>query len=153
MPSVRALAITIAVVITATACDRLPPTAMAPSPVLIRLPAPDPSFRLSAAERATVLREFDADALERLLAAVQPDKRAEILAFFQPRSEEGPRLGHLVAFNEPELQPLLEEVWAPFWANATDEEIEQDVYGMPGRLIAKQRRAERARTEGPAQPE
>lgn len=129
-------------------CDRSNPTAMAPKPLELRTPAPDPDFHLTPAERSKVLPDFDVDALERLLSMVIPEMRQEILRHFQPRAP-GERLGHLVQFYDPQLQAVLEEVWAPHWDTASDEQIEKDVYGMPGRLIAKQRReaARRARGE------
>lgn len=114
-------------------------------PPLLRLPAADPAYRLDDDDRARLIPGFDADALERLLAMVRPGRRREILAHFQKR-ENGDRLGHLVAIHDPELQKILEEVWATVWdaVQATDAEIEAAVYGYPGREIAMQRRAARA---------
>ncbi|HEX8691702.1 MAG TPA: hypothetical protein VF746_04730 [Longimicrobium sp.] len=123
---------------------------MTPKPVELRSPAPDPHFRLTPAERSKVLPDFDADALERLLSMVIPEMRQEILRHFQPRAP-GERLGNLVQFYDPKLQAVLEEVWAPFWDTASDEEIEKDWYGMPGRLIAKQRREADRRLRGEQQ--
>lgn len=118
---------------------------MTPSPTPIRLEIADARFRLSAAERASVSPIFDPEALERLLARVRPDVRQEIFAQFQMR--RGKNLGRIVEINDPELQPMLEEVWAPAWDSATDQEVEDDVYGLPGREVVKERRA-RARQSG-----
>jgi hypothetical protein len=111
----------------------------------LRLAASDQLYRLSADDRARVRPGFDADALERLLQAIRPDMRQEIVGHFQFHGESSPRYGHLMQFHDSQLQPLLEEVWAPMWdeLNATDEEIERDAYGYPGREIALQRRAAR----------
>jgi hypothetical protein len=111
----------------------------------LRLPASDQSYRLSADDRARVRPGFDADALERLLQAIRPDMRQEILAHFQFAEDTTRQYGYLVQFHDPKLQPLLEEVWAPMWdeLNARDEDIERDVYGYPGREIALKRRAAR----------
>lgn len=109
-------------------------------PVSISLNTPDPSFRLDAAERANIGEMYDPDALERLLALVQPDKRAEILAHFQIQPADGQRRGFLVELLDPRLQPLLDAVWAPLWRNATDEEIDANIYGLPGRAAAKRQR-------------
>jgi hypothetical protein len=60
--------------------------------------------------------------------------RPEVLAHFQSHQKISRGYGLLVQFHDPELQPLLEEVWAPMWdeLNASDEDIERDVYGYPG---------------------
>ncbi|HEV2150505.1 MAG TPA: hypothetical protein VGR37_24105 [Longimicrobiaceae bacterium] len=121
---------------------------MTSEPVPLRLPRADPAYRLDGADRAKMLPGFDADALERLLAMVRPDRRREVLAHFQKR-EDGERARHLVALDDPELQGMLEEVWAPVWdaVQATDAELAADVYGFPGREIAMQRRAARAQVQ------
>ena len=114
----------------------------------LRLTEPDHGYRLTAADRAGVRPGFDVEALERLLQAIRPEMRPEILAHFQFHEEPTPtRYGHLVQFHDPELQPLLEEVWAPMWdaVNATDDDIARDTYGFPGREVAIKRRAARKR--------
>ena len=124
----------------------------------IRLAVPDSAFRLSAEVRATVYRGFDVDALERLLARTRPDLREEFLFPFQT-TDPGPgrRRGHLYEIFDPELQAILEEVWAPMWddVSASDEDLEQDTYGYPGREIAIERREarRRARQQGESPPE
>lgn len=121
-----------------------------PGAAPLRLEAPDPAFRLSAADRAAVAPTFDADALERLLRQVRPEMRGEILSHFQVG--KGAR-GHLVEIFDPQLQAILEEVWAPFWDDAPDQALEENWYRMPGREIAKARRAAaRARAQQPPQP-
>jgi hypothetical protein len=115
----------------------------------LRLEAPDAAFHLSAEDRAALVPVFDADALERLLQELRPDMRSEVLAYFQ----KGKSSGHLVAIHDPHLQVILEEVWAPYWDNAPDEAIDEDWYRVPGREIAKARRAAaRARGQQPGQP-
>ena len=119
-------------------------TMIEPPPRSLRLVTPETSYHLSAADRARVVPGFDGDALERLLRMVRPDMRQEILAHFQvPDGTGGRDLGQLVAFHDPQLQSVLEEVWAPMWdhVGATDEQLEKDVYGWPGREVARQRRA------------
>jgi hypothetical protein len=146
-PPARFLTVAALVLLGATACDRLLPTAMAPKPAHIRLDRPDPEFHLSSADRAKVVPGFDVDALERLLASVTPEMRQEVLAFFQWRSPEGEPRGHLYQILDPKLQAILEEVWAPMWDSATDEQIAENAFGMPGRKIAEKRRQERRATE------
>lgn len=147
----RLLSFTAILLLLAAACDRLLPTAMAPRPAQIRLEQPERNYRLSAADRATVIPGFDVNALERLLASVTPELRTEVLSCFQRPTTAGERRGQLYRIHDPKLQAILEEVWAPMWDSATDQELAADVYGMPGRKVALQRRAERrAREEGTA---
>ena len=86
------------------------------------------------------------NALERLLGMTHPDRRHAIL--------KGEWLGILVGHKDPELQKVLEEVWAPMWdeVGATDAEIETDGYHYPGREIARERTAahSRSRQDGSA---
>jgi hypothetical protein len=96
------------------------------------LEAPEGAYQLTVEERAAVAPGFDPDALERLLREIRPDMRGEILSYFQA----GGSRGHLVEIHDPELQVILEEVWAPFWDNAPDQALEENWYRMPGREIA-----------------
>ncbi len=119
-----------------------------PEPPPLRIEVADRTYRLSDADRAKLLPDFDAEALERLLGMTRPERRQEILKPFQVR-ENGERLGHLVGLEDAGLQQVLEEVWAPMWDHmgATDADIEANLYGWPGREVAKQRRAARARAK------
>jgi len=137
-------------------CDQTPEVVMsAPHPTALRAPRVDVHFRLADAERERIIRGYDPDALERLLARITPERRSEILSYFQiPSPEDHSRTrGQLIGLNEPELQPLLDEVWAPMWdeVKATDADIAADVFQFPGREIAARRRADR--NQAPAQPE
>ena len=107
----------------------------------LRLAAPDATYRLSDEDRAKVQEGFDVDALERLVGMVRPDMRQELLVHFQVGEEEGPRRGRIVQMNDPELQRVLEEVWAPMWDGVPDEVLEATSGPFPGRGVAKQRRA------------
>lgn len=134
----RVLATCLAGMLTLGACEhRHGGLVTSPQAVPLRLSAPDPAFRLTAEDRAAVAPVFDADALERLLSEIRPDMRREMLAYFQI----GKSSGHLVQIFDPRLQSLLEEVWAPYWDNAPDQALEEDWYRVPGRQIAKARRA------------
>ena len=85
-PRTRTLLIA-ALALTGISCDRLPEVALTtPQPSGISLPSPDLAFRLSAQERASVRRGFDADALERLLSRLIPPVRPMVLASFQVSS-------------------------------------------------------------------
>ncbi|HEU0053222.1 MAG TPA: hypothetical protein VFQ39_08585 [Longimicrobium sp.] len=125
------------------ACERtsVTPTA-SPDPRPLRLAAPERGFRLTTAERASIAEGFDVDALERLLARVRPDMRPTILAYFR-ETEEGESRGQLLQIFDPELQPILEEVWAPMWDDVPDDALEKRLYDIPGWHIARQRREER----------
>lgn len=113
---------------------------MAVPPRPLRLAAPDVAYRLSSEDRAKVQEGFDADALERLVSMVRPDMRQELLAHFLVGEEGGPRRGRIVQMNDPELQRVLEEVWAPMWDGVPDEVLDADG-PFPGQNVAKQRRA------------
>jgi hypothetical protein len=119
-----------------------------PDPAPLRAARPDPNFRLSAEERATVLKGFDVEALERLLGMTPPKARQELLAYFQAPAKRG-EVTMLVQLGDPELQAVLEEVWAPYWSNYTLEEMEQEKAEIPGRAIAKQRGLNRPGTPKP----
>lgn len=80
----------------------------------LRLPAPDLSFRLTDAERATVQPQFDVDALERLLGMMQPSERAYVLGSFQVQTGDS-RRGGMTHIGDPELQRALARVWRPVW--------------------------------------
>lgn len=146
----RVLATCLAGVLTLHACEHRPGALMtSPEAEPLRLEAPDAAFQLTAQDRAELAPVFDADALERLLRELRPDMRGEILAYFQ----KGKSSGHLVQIHDPHLQTILEEVWAPYWENAPDEALDADWYRMPGREIAKARRAAaRARAQQPPHP-
>lgn len=147
----RVLATCLAGVLMLCACEHRQGTLVtSPEATPLRLEAPDPAFHLTPADRAAVAPIFDADALERLLRQVRPEMRGEILSYFQVG--KGVR-GHLVQIFDPQLQAVLEEVWAPFWEEAPDQALEENWYRMPGREIAKVRRAAaRARSQQPPQP-
>jgi hypothetical protein len=115
-----------------------------PDTLPLRLSVPDQDYHLTAADRATIRPGFDAEALQKLLRAVRPELRSEILAHFQA-IDDGVRRGLLVQFHDVELQPLLEEVWAPMWeeVKATDADLAENTFGFPGRQIATQRRQAR----------
>lgn len=138
----RLLPLALAGNLTLTGCDRLPPTETAPMPVSLSLDTPDESFRLDAAGRANINPMFDPDALEHLLQVVHPDHRMDILAHFQNEPFDGERRGHLVEIFDPKLDALLDAVWAPMWKNATDEEVEANIYGMRGRATVMKQRQE-----------
>lgn len=115
-----------------------------PDALPLRLRVADQGYDLTPADRAKMRPGFDLEALQNLLRAVRPDMRAEILAHFQ-FSQDGVLRGNLVQFHDAELQPLLEEVWAPMWdeLKATEADIIENTYGFPGRQIAIQRREAR----------
>ena len=112
-----------------------------PDALPLRLTVADQGYHLTPADRAKMRPGFDVEALQKLLRAVRPEMRAEILAHFQ-FAQDGVRRGNLVQFQDAELQPLLEEVWAPMWeeVKATDADLAENTFGFPGRQIAIQRR-------------
>jgi len=135
-------------------CESTQGTLMnSPDPEPLRLSVADEGYHLTATDRAKIRPGFDVQALQKLLRAVRPDLRAEILAHFQ-FVEDGVRRGILVQLHEVELQPLLEEVWAPMWeeVKATDADLAENTFGFPGRQIALQRREARRSGKPSAQP-
>jgi hypothetical protein len=113
----------------------------------LALRSPDRTFRLIPEERAKVLPGYDLEALERLLRMIRPDMRQEILRYFQPGQPGERSRGMLTEFMEPQLQAVLEEVWAPMWNDAPDEALDDASSYYPGRQIAKQRRESRRRED------
>jgi hypothetical protein len=61
-----------------------------PDPAQFLLAAPDPDFRLAAAERANLPPVIDPDALERLLAQVRPEHRRALLTDLSAIGSKGP---------------------------------------------------------------
>jgi len=119
------------------------PLMTAPNPHTVRLPERDLSFRLTAEERASIRPPFDVDALERLMAAVEPGARPIILQEFQfpPPGEAVP---NLFKMGDPALQPLLDEIWAPFWELRPKAALFEDPdIQWPGKELARKRLAER----------
>jgi hypothetical protein len=112
-------------------------------PKALRAANPANGFQLDPRERARVAPGYDLVALERLLAHVTPDRRTEILRYFQFPEDRSVSLGLLMEIKDPQLQPLLEEVWAPMWdhVGATDDQLADNTYGYPGRTLAIERRA------------
>jgi len=137
------LALVAATVVAAGACDQPRRAIMGPQePRSFRLAAPDPDFHLSASERAKVRHGFDADALERLLANVEPAVRPMLLEQFQ-WPKPGEPADNVMRLGDASLQPLLDEVWAPMWDQFSPDAIDKETKDFPGREIARQRRAAR----------
>ena len=109
-----------------------------PNPRTVRLDAPDPKYKLTPLERASIRPGFDVDALERLLAAVEAPVRPILLGDFQAVAPGEPASA-LVKMGDPALQPLLDEVWAPIWERYP-EMMDRETKDFPGRKIARQRR-------------
>lgn len=112
----------------------------------LRLADPDASFRLSAEDRANVLPFYDADALERLLGMIDPEVREPMLRMFLASEKREPR-AVLTYLDDPQLQAVLEEVWAPHWELLPPEAVELEQADIPGREIARKRREAPQRAE------
>jgi hypothetical protein len=134
-----------AILAVATGCDRQSTNlTMTTQPHPIRAEVPAVDFRLTPAQRERLMPGFGVLALERLLAHVVPERRSEILSYFEKPEPNAPRRGMLAQIKDPELQPLLEEVWAPVWdhAEVSDAELQKNEMHLPGRDLAIQRRAQ-----------
>jgi hypothetical protein len=102
------------------------------------LPTPDVGYRLPAAERGRVYAHFDADALEHLLRWIRPEHRNEVLSCFQ-RSFSATQ-SRLTFIGVPEVQAVLEEVWAPFWSQLPAAALDDPTMQIyPGREVARRR--------------
>lgn len=106
----------------------------------LRLDSRDPGFRLSPAERAALLPDTDPDAVQHLLSMIRPEKRADVLRHFRPH-QPGEDWGWLFRFDDPQLQSVLEEVWAPVWEQAPPAILAEGGYPHPGRELVLRRRA------------
>lgn len=104
----------------------------------LRAVSPDARFHLTAAQREQVRRGFDVEALERLLARVPPEHRDSVFQAF--RVPRGKQVRELWYIDEPVLQELLGEVWAPTWDRMPLSEVEADSSGRPGKEAAVRRR-------------
>jgi hypothetical protein len=136
----RRIATTATAMLLLTACEAPRSEIAMPKPEFsLRLESPDTSFRLTPAERASVRAGFDVDALERLLAAVDPRARALVLGGFQ-YPESGHPARNTVRLGDPALQPLLDEVWAPMWEHLGADALDREDILFPGRDLARQRR-------------
>lgn len=107
-----------------------------------RLDVADPDFRLTAEQRASVEPGFDVEALERLLAVLHPALRMPVLGDFQcDRFAPNDIGGGLMKFEDPVLQALLDEVWAPRWEGVPDDWLDDPEFRrFPGQEIARRRR-------------
>jgi hypothetical protein len=145
MRRLRFLAIAYALAVAMVGCESIGDAPIVTDPEYrpLALRSPDRTFRLIPEERAKVLPGYDVEALERLLRIVRPDMRQEILRYFQPGQPGERSRGMLTEFTEPQLQAVLEEVWAPMWNDAPDEALDDASSYYPGRQIAKQRRESR----------
>lgn len=111
-------------------------------------PAAQPA--LSAGARATLGASIDLDAMDRLLATMNPEERARFLESFADaewvasgrRDVETRDVSVIVRFADPERQHLLEQVWAPFWTRLPASALTDPSYPLPGRTLAAARQAD-----------
>jgi hypothetical protein len=89
-------------------------------------------YSLSAAERATLKQGIDVGALERLVAKVPPERRAEFLRFWRADFRGG-----IVSSEDPESAALLRQVWAPMGGAIPDVPAERlfPPYQRPVELV------------------
>ena len=104
----------------------------------------EPAFSLSPSQRERVsARQFDPDALERLLQRHPPEARLGLLRSFAggegdagkalpPGENTLPDVAVLTSISDPELQGILEEVWAPRWEGLALEELQRKPADLPG---------------------
>jgi hypothetical protein len=142
-------------ILASTACERTPNDLLmtAPNNRPLRLTTPDAWFSLTPDQRTRVLPFFDVEALERLLGMVQSEARDPMLRFFLAAEKKGPH-AMLTEVDDPQLQAVLEEVWAPYWKDLPDEVLDKEQAPLPGREVERRLRAARRRgQEGKRPPE
>ena len=83
-------------------------------------------YSFSAAERAVLKEGIDVEALERLVARIPPEYRAEFLAFWRSDFRGG-----MVDSEDPESAALLRQVWAPMGGAIPDIPIEARIPPVP----------------------
>lgn len=82
----------------------------------------DPDFHLTPEQRARVRPDFDLEALERLVSVIPAAAREDFLRLFR-RTQPGEPAPLLLDLEEPELQEMLDAVFAPRWEAYSDEEL------------------------------
>ncbi len=102
-------------------------------------------YRLPPEPRARVAPDFDADAPERFLRAVDPRSQVVLLDFFLlPEHRSTPAVPNqsftLIGSTNDRLGALLAEVWQPFWRDKPDEMLDDPECRYPGRELARERR-------------
>ncbi|HEX2204432.1 MAG TPA: hypothetical protein VHG91_14070 [Longimicrobium sp.] len=145
------IVLTLAIIAGVAACETLNEQVVMSDPryVPVEAPEPDPSYRIPPEERERLRPEFDAAALERLLARINPEHRPSVLAGFQlPKPGKRTHM-EVWYFGDPELQSLLEEVWEPFWDTVPLELLKVDDSERPGRARAQARRIGREQKPNP----
>jgi hypothetical protein len=96
----------------------------------------NPVRLLSAVERAGLRTDIDVAALERLLARIPAQHRAEMLEFFKANT---PRHRTLVGAEDPELDRLIKDVWEPHRSAAqTPSEVAIRALAKPIELLVSE---------------
>jgi hypothetical protein len=111
----RSLPLCILVTLFASACEKplqQLPTMTSPNAAALFSAAPEKGFQLSASDRAKIPPIINADALERLLAWLRPEHRAEVLQFHQELGKGGKvTLGHTFATTgNPEIDRIAKDI-------------------------------------------
>ena len=147
----HSLGLLLAAVLCYACADRTPSVITAPSAipgeprVSNSASGTEGRFRLTAEQRAQVREGFDVDALERLLAHIPVEHRTSIFSLFV-KYRPGQPVPLPVEMATPQLQELLDEVWAPRWRGYTIAELEEEerkarqgATVLPGRATAMRR--------------
>lgn len=142
----RHLLVALLALFSAASCSDAHRTLSSPAPGYGFRGTGDPNFHLTPEQRARVRPDFDVNALERLLSMMPAAGRDTLLTFFVRRPPGQPQ-PLLVEMNEPGLQQVLDEVYAPHYEALSDEELrrltEMANHGgteLPGRVTVMRRR-------------
>ena len=99
----------------AIGCETLAPEPLAvttPNSAAVFLPVPEAGFHLPPSEREKVHPAINTHVLERLLARVRPEYRADILQFYQEIGKDKPvAFGPIISnTGDPELDSILKDL-------------------------------------------
>lgn len=101
-------------------------------------------------------QQFDASAVEQIANRLTEEERRAFLASLggvpgeatTPRQKGAPQeVSLLVRHSDPEIQALIEKMWAPYWEHLPPEALTDPRYQLPGRKIAAERRQLRSSPE------
>ncbi len=107
---------------------------------------------LRADQRSFIAKQFDPAAVEEIANLLPEDERRFFLAPFGGVPGEVSSAWsvrdtyYLTRHDDPRVQALLEQMWAPFWETSLHPEaLDDPAYDFPGRELARARRAENAK--------
>ncbi|MDB4912481.1 MAG: hypothetical protein JWM95_125 [Gemmatimonadetes bacterium] len=116
---------------------------------------PTPRMRLSDTQRSRIAEQWDADAVEKIANLLSPEDRRSFMEPLGGVPDDSVQVGasrpgdayFILTHPNPEIQELLEQMWAPFWETLPADALTNEGPGyrlLPGRKLALARRAARS---------